>query len=164
MHISREQMDELRLGALTAIDRLWFIAVESRHGFDDALELDLEVWKQYGVVILKRIFRMLEIELEENEPPDMATMNYVMEKICEIDGTICKGDLLSPHEIRFRVDRCSWWDNLNRSGREDIIPCEFIDNTIFRHWLEAIDPSISFEITHALPRGDDHCEWIIKRS
>ena len=58
MDISREQMDELRLGALTAIDGLWFIAVESRHGFDDALELDLEVWKQYGVVILKRIFRI----------------------------------------------------------------------------------------------------------
>jgi hypothetical protein len=164
LDISREQMEELRLGALTAIDGLWFMAVEKKSGFEEALELDLEVWKQYGVVIIKRLARMLGIGLDTQDPPDMATVNFVMEKICEIDGTICKGELLSPQEIRFRVHRCSWWENLNRSGREDIIPCEYIDNTIFRYWLEAIDPTMSFEITHALPRGDAHCEWTIKRT
>ena len=164
MDISREQMDELRLGALTAIDGLWFMAVEKKSGFDEALELDLEVWKQYGEVIIKRIARMIGVELDAQEPPDMATVNFVMEKICEIDGTICEGELLSPREIRFLVHRCSWWENLNRSGREEIIPCEFIDNTIFHHWLKTIDPAINFEITHALPRGDDHCEWTITRT
>lgn len=164
MDITSEQMDELRLGALTAIDGLWFMAVERKSGFEAALELDLEVWKQYGLVILKRLARMLKITLDPQNPPDMATVNFVMEKICHIDGTICEGELLGPDEIRFSVHRCSWWDNLNNSGREEIIPCEYIDNTIFRHWLEAIDPAMGFEITHALPRGDDHCEWIIRRT
>ena len=164
MDITREQMDELRMGALTAIDGLWFMAVEEKSGFEEALELDLEVWKRYGLVMLKRMARMLGIALDPQHPPDMAAVNFLMEKICHIDGTECEGELLGPDEIRFKVHRCSWWDNLNNSGREEIVPCEFIDNTIFRHWLEELDPSLRFEITHALPRGDDHCEWIIRRT
>ncbi len=65
--------------------------------------------------------------------------------------------------IVFRVRRCSWWDNLSRSGREKHVPCEFVDNTIFRDWLQAVDPSLGFEITRSLPRGDGHCEWVIRR-
>jgi hypothetical protein len=164
LDLTQEQMDELRLGALTAIDGLWFMAVEKALGFETALELDLEVWKQYGLVVIKRLARMLDLPVDPSDPPDLATVNFIMEKICHIDGTSCKGELLSPTEVLFRVYRCSWWENLRRSGRENVVPCEFVDNTIFRHWLQKIDPSIEFEIIRSLPRGDDHCEWIIKRA
>lgn len=163
MDITPQQIDELRLGALTAIDGLWFLAAEKAYGFDAALELDLEVWSSYGVVILKRMARMLGISLDPNDPLDMATVNFLMETLCHIDGTQCVGEVKGDDEIVFRVYRCSWWDNLRSSGREGHIPCEKIDNTTFRHWLEAMDPHIGFEITHSLPRGGDHCSWTIKR-
>jgi Family of unknown function (DUF6125)/L-2-amino-thiazoline-4-carboxylic acid hydrolase len=163
LDITPQQIDELRLGALTAIDGLWFLAAEKAYGFDAALELDLEVWSNYGVVILKRMARMLGISLDPDNPMDMATVNFLMETISHIDGTKCEGIVKGDNEIEFHVHRCSWWDNLRSSGREDHIPCEKIDNTIFRHWLEAMDPSIEFEITSSLPRGDDHCAWTIKR-
>ncbi|MDD3717151.1 MAG: DUF6125 family protein [Actinomycetota bacterium] len=162
MHITEEQMQELRLGALTAIDGLWFMAVEEKYGFDTALELDLEVWKNYGRVLLKRISRMLGLAMDPEEPIDLATVNLLMETVCHVDGTQCGGEV-GDGEIVFRVHRCSWWDNLSRSGRESHVPCEFVDNTIFRDWLEYVDPTLSFEITHSLPRGDDHCEWVIGR-
>jgi len=164
LNITRQQMEELRLHALTAIDGLWFMAVEKKFSFEAALELDLEVWKIYGLVIQKRLARMLDITINPDDPPDASTINLLMETICHIDGTACKGEVLSDDEITFRVYRCSWWDNLCSSGRESHVPCEEIDNTIFRHWLVAIDPGISLEITHSLPRGDDHCAWIIKRT
>ncbi|MDY6795404.1 MAG: hypothetical protein SWK76_09035 [Actinomycetota bacterium] len=47
-------------------------------------------------------------------------------------------------EIIFCVYRCSWWENLRNSGREKIVPCEDIDNTIFRQWLKAVDPGLTF--------------------
>ncbi len=162
MHIGPEQIQELRLGALTAIDGLWFMALEDRYGFDVALEVDLEVWKKYGRVMMKRVARMLGSTIDPDNPPDLATINLLLETVCRVDGTQCEGKV-GDGEIVFRVLRCSWWDNLNRSGRESHVPCEFVDNTIFRDWLEAVDPTVSFEITHSLPRGDDHCEWVIKK-
>jgi hypothetical protein len=163
LDITPQQLDELRLGALTAIDGLWFMAVEKKHGFDQALELDLEVWRDYGVIVTKRISRMLGISLDPDDPPDLQTTSSLMEALCLIDGTQCKGEVVSDSELIIRVSHCPWFENLRRSGRQDHVPCEEIDNTIFRHWLEAIDPGIDFEITHSLPRGDDHCEWIIRR-
>ncbi len=162
MQIKPEQLQELRLGALTAIDGLWFIALEKKYGFDTALELDLEVWKNYGRVLLKRIARMTGLTIDPADPPDLATINFLLETVCRIDGTQCEGTV-SENEVIFRVFRCSWWENLNRSGRESHVPCEFVDNTIFRDWLEAIDPEVGFEITHSRPRGDDHCEWVINK-
>ncbi len=61
LQIDNEQMQELRQRALTAIDGLWFMAVEKKYGFDAALELDLQVWKDYGRVLLKRISRMIGV-------------------------------------------------------------------------------------------------------
>jgi len=163
LKITPQQLEELRLGALTAIDGLWFMAVEKKRGFEEALELDLEVWRNYGVIVTKRICRMLGITLDPDNPPDLQTTSLLMESLCLIDGTQCKGELASGGELIIRVSHCPWYENLRRSGRQDHVPCEEIDNNIFRHWLEAIDPGITFEITRSLPRGDDHCEWIIRR-
>lgn len=162
MELTPRQLEELRLGALTAIDGLWFLEVESAYGFEAALELDLEVWKKYGLVVLKRMARMLGLDLTSGPPPDLETVNFLMENICRIDGTECRGEVRGG-EVLFRVTRCSWWENLKRAGRERVVPCEDIDNTIFRHWLEAVDPSLDFEITASLPRGDSFCEWVIRR-
>lgn len=163
MDITPEQLEELRLGALTAIDGLWFLEAERKYGFEAALELDLEVWKRYGLVLLKRLSRMLAVDVGPDSRPELETVNSLMETICRIDGTVCDGKVVDGEEILFRVDRCSWWDNLRRSGRESHVPCEDIDNTIFRHWLESIDPGIEFVITHSRPRGDDFCQWSIRR-
>jgi len=163
LQITPEQIEQLRQGALTAIDGLWFMAVEKLCGFDTALKLDLEVWNDFGMVVMKRIARMMGLSIDPADPPDLETINFLLETVCHIDGTQCEGEV-GGEEIVFRVHRCSWWDNLSRAGRESHVPCEFVDNTIFRHWLEAIDPDIGFEITHSLPRGDDHCEWIIRKS
>ncbi len=131
MHITPEQMQDLRLGALTAIDGLWFMAVEKKYGFETALELDLEVWKDYGRVLLKRLARMLGLTIDPAHPPDLPTVNLLLETVCHVDGTQCEGTVTSG-EIVFRVQRCSWWDNLSSAGRESHVPCEFVDNTIFR--------------------------------
>ncbi len=162
MEIDREELEELRLGALTAIDGLWFMEVEKRYGFEAALELDLEVWKAYGRVLMKRVARMKGLTMGEGAPVDLVTVNFLMETLCRVDGTECEGEV-EGESIVFRVRRCSWWDNLSRSGREKHVPCEFVDNTIFRDWLQAVDPSLGFEITRSLPRGDGHCEWVIRR-
>lgn len=163
MDLTREEMEQLRLGALTAIDGLWFLAAERKLGFDAALELDLEVWKDYGVVMLRRLARARGLELDPADPPGLEALNAILKALCNIDGTQCEYEMLDAHTSEFRVRRCSWWENLRRAGREKVVPCEMIDNTIFVHWLQAVDPAVSMEITRSMPRGHDHCAWILRR-
>ena len=162
MEITPQQLEELRLGALTAIDGLWFLGVEKKFGYEAALELDLEVWRGYGLVMLKRLSRMLELPVDPTSPLELETVRFLLETVCRIDGTLCEGEA-GDRDIVFRVLRCPWWDNLGRSGRESHVPCEFIDDTIFRHWLEALDHSLRLEVTRSMPRGDGCCEWVIRR-
>lgn len=163
MEISGDQMEKLRLGALTAIDGLWFLAAERKLGFKAALELDMEVWRDYGSVMLKRVARAAGLELDPADPPDMETVCDLIAALCEIDGTECRAEITGPGEALLTVPRCSWWDNLSRAGRQDVVPCEEVDNNTFIHWLNAVDPSVEFELTRSLPRGDDRCEWILRR-
>ena len=163
MDLTHEEMEGLRLGALTAIDGLWFLAAERRLGFDAALELDLEVWKDYGVVLLRRLAKAKGLKLDPEDPPDLETLNDILVTLCNIDGTQCEYEMLDAGTSEFRVHHCSWWENLRRAGREKVVPCEMIDNTIFVHWLQAVDPAVRMEITRSLPRGDGHCAWTLKR-
>jgi len=163
LEISREQMDALRMGAMTAIDGLWFMASESKLGFEAALELDMEVWKNYGMVMLKRVAKAMGLTINPEDPPDLETLGALMEALCDIDGTECRTTVIDADNAVLTVPRCSWWDNLTRAGRQDIIPCEEVDNNTFIWWMKTIDPSLELEITHSLPRGDDRCEWKISR-
>lgn len=163
MDLSHQQMDALRTGAITAIDGLWFMAVEGKLGFDAALELDMEVWKGYGSIMLKRVAKAMGVKLDPVNPPDLGTLCSMMEVLCDIDGTECRTTVADADNAVLTVPRCSWWENLNRAGRQDLVPCEEVDNKTFIRWLETADPSLEMELTHSLPRGDDRCEWRIKR-
>ncbi|MDY6795405.1 MAG: DUF6125 family protein [Actinomycetota bacterium] len=83
-------MDELRLGALTAIDGLWFLEAEVKFGFEQAFVLALDIWKNYGIVILRRLSRILGLSLDK-DTPDPQTVNFLMETLCHVDGTECEG-------------------------------------------------------------------------
>ncbi len=162
MDITQEQMDELRLKAITAIDGLWFLALEKSLGFDKALEFDLEVWKEYGLVMLKRLRKLADTRSDPESPPDLSLVNFFLETICRIDGTESYGEV-GENEIIFTIPHCSWLENIIRSGRETKIPCENISKAIWSYWLKAIDPDLKFEITHSRPRGDACCKWRIRK-
>ncbi len=44
-HLTDQQAAEYFHRSFTAVDGLWFMKVEEKHGFDAALEIDNEVWK-----------------------------------------------------------------------------------------------------------------------
>jgi len=158
-----EDLTHLRLRALTAIDGLWFLAVEREYGFDEALKIDLDVWSSYGLIQLKRVSKILGIELNPKCPPELDEVGVLLEAVCSIDGTECESQQTDPNSLVFTVRKCPWWENLKKAGRDNIIPCETIDNSIFARWLKSVDPALTFEITKSMPKGAECCEWIVKR-
>lgn len=163
MGLNEREVEKLRLGALTAIDGLWFLAAERTLGFDKALKMDIEVWQSYGLIMLKRAARLMGVEIGGAAAPDIATINDLLVALCAIDGTECTAEAVSEDEAEFTVHRCSWWENLKKAGRQDAVPCELVDNMTFARWLEAADESLEMAITHSMPRGDGYCSWRISR-
>ncbi len=44
-HLTDQQVAECFHRSFTAVDGLWFMKVEEKHGFEATLEIDYEVWK-----------------------------------------------------------------------------------------------------------------------
>jgi Family of unknown function (DUF6125) len=163
VRLDAESLERLRLGAITAIDGLWFLAAEKQLGFEEALELDMNVWCAYGLVMLRRLAKAAGVSIDPGDPPSLATVNDLLVELCRIDGTECDWEMTGEQESLFRVHRCSWWENLTRSGRSDLVPCEEVDNHTFRTWLAAVDPTLEMEIVSSFPRGDESCRWVIRK-
>ena len=163
MDIDPSIIDELRLSALTAIDGLWFMAAEKKLGFQGALEMDIEVWRQYGLIMLKRATAAMGIKLDPDNPPDLETVSELLEALCAIDGTECSWRVETPDSAVFSVQSCSWWENLKKAGRQDDVPCDIVDDATFETWLAAIDPSPKMQSGQSMPKGDACCTWMIWR-
>lgn len=163
MELTREQIDELRMGALTAVDGLWFLEMEKRYGFDTALLVDLEVWRQYGLLFYKRLLRTAGIAPAPEKGPGWDLVRFFLSSLCRVDGTEFEVGETTGETFRFDVLRCPWRDNMKKAGREELIPCERIDDTIFGSVLRVIDPSLSMTIARSFPRGDKRCSFVIRR-
>ncbi|HUX98153.1 MAG TPA: DUF6125 family protein [Candidatus Deferrimicrobium sp.] len=152
-----KQFIQLIRSALTAIDGLWFLEVENKLGFDQAFEIDIQVWKRYGSIIINRIKKILS--LQEN---NLEAFLQVLKILCEIDGTQFEIKKQSPNEVIIQVNYCPWWENLKRSHREKLVRCDIVDKVIFPEWAKYFNPELEFQILNSLPDGHDACEWVIK--
>lgn len=148
---------ELTRSALTAVDGLWFLEVEREMGFKKAFEIDLEVWKRYGRIIIKRIKKSFGIEGE-----DLDTFLEILELLCSIDGTQFEIIEKFEKEAVLSIKFCPWWENLKRAKRENLVRCDIVDNTIFPEWASAFNPKLTFDLRKSIPAGDKICEWIIR--
>ena len=59
--ISKEKLLEICSKSVNTMDGLWFLSVESRCGFDAALELDMEVWREVSLVHCRRLVKLFAI-------------------------------------------------------------------------------------------------------
>ncbi len=152
------KMVQLIRSALTAIDGLWFLEVEKKHGFDAAFEVDIDVWKQYGAIMINRIKKALSIE--DN---NLESFLKIFELLSEIDGTTFKIVKQASTEAVLEITLCPWWENLKRSKRETLVRCDAVDRAIYPEWIKAFDPSYELLLTKSLPEGHRACELVIKR-
>jgi hypothetical protein len=152
------KMVQLIRSALTAIDGLWFLEVEKKHGFEDAFEVDIDVWKRYGPIMVNRIKKALEIKDNTLE-----SFLRIFELLSEIDGTRFKLMKKTAIEAILGIEFCPWWENLKRSKRETLVRCDTVDREIYPEWIKAFNPAYELLLTKSLPEGHDMCELVIKQ-
>jgi len=158
-NLSKEQLIELAklYGRLElTIDGFWFLGVENLHNTQKAIELDEEVWRQYG----KREGRLLKRFLSIN----VAT---TLDEICKIYLlTPIFGNLGAKAEIRdgkcyLSVTNCHPQKARIRKGLGEF-PCKGVGIAYFEGLLTELNPKLRFQCIVCPP--DEHpedlwCEW-----
>ena len=108
--LTDEQKTEYFRRSYTAVDGLWFMKVEERLGFDEALRLDEAVWKVLPKIQARALKGMMHLQgglqgLEQALSARLALEGFEYE--------------IEPREEGFAVivKRCPWHDLMIKSGR-----------------------------------------------
>lgn len=150
--LNDRQIAEFFHRSYSAVDGLWFMKVESKYGFDAALDLDDEVWKVFPKVQA----RMLK---------DMTGMTSGLEALCE-----CFTAKLVIEGFQFDVEkrkdgftvsisRCPWHDAMVKSGREALSGNvgTRICGTEYSVWAAEFGQGIRFQRKSEICTGGERC-------
>jgi len=149
--LTDRQAAEYLYRSYTSADGLWFMKVEERHGFDEALEIDNEVWK----VVPKIQARMLKAMLGAGTGPD-ALLECFSAKL-DLEGF--KFDTLKDGDgIRICITRCPWYELMAKSGRGHLSDkvSELICLTEYSVWGSEFG-GLKFERGSRICKGDKEC-------
>ncbi|MCK9566330.1 MAG: L-2-amino-thiazoline-4-carboxylic acid hydrolase [Methanothrix sp.] len=111
--LTDEQKTEYFRRSYTAVDGLWFMKVEERLGFDEALQLDEAVWKVLPKIQARTLKGMMHL------PEGLAGLEQALSARLTLEGFDYE---IQPLEDGFAVivKRCPWHDIMVKSGRGEL--------------------------------------------
>jgi len=158
--LTDEQKAEYFRRSYTAVDGLWFMKVEERLGFDEALRLDEAVWKVLPKIQARTMKSMMNLkngleELQQALSARLTLEGFYYEMEWREDG------------FAVIVTRCPWHDVLVKSGRgklseqvSDLI-CR-VENSVWASEFRAAEEGtdlgeIRFKREERICRGEGRC-------
>ncbi len=139
-----------------AVDGLWFLSAEQAFSFDHALDMDIQVWKRYAKVSIKRIRKHFELPLD-----GLNTIKEIM--LLDPMWLSVDFDLIEdpPDSLIFQVTNCPSLLAMEKMGRE-MFTCEAVEKVYLTELCKAVDPKIKVEALKLPPRknpDDICCKW-----
>jgi hypothetical protein len=157
---TREQLEAtLRDAALNwlAHDGLWFLAVEEKHGLEEAMELDTRAWEQFTVIEAKRIMKRLVMMPGGGIPALVEALRHRLYAFINEQEVVAQDD----RRLVFRMNDCRVQSARKRKGLPDF-PCKPVGLVEYSGFARTIDPRIR---THCLgcppdPHPEEwYCSW-----
>lgn len=150
--LTDEQKAEYFRRSYTAADGLWFMKVEERLGFDEALRMDEAVWKVLPKIQARILKGMMHLE---GGLQGLAQALYIRLALEGFDYE------MERREAGFAVivKRCPWHDLMIKSGRENLsaqvsdLICS-VENSV---WAGEFSREIVFERDERICLGDERC-------
>jgi len=158
MELSDGQIADYFRRSYAAADGLWFLKVEERYGFENALQIDEEVWK----ILPKIQARMIK---------DMAGLGSGIDGLFQgivtrlrLEGFSFSGER-EERGFSILVSRCPWHDLMIRAGREHLsgevgrLICQ-VENSA---WAKEFG-DIGFQRSSGICRGDAQCRLLFEEA
>ncbi len=160
--LSKDQLIELMKiygrFALT-LDGLWFLGVEQQQGIDKAIEVDEEVWRQFGKSEAKNLkkFLMMDVVSKLEDICRIYLLTSVFGNLgarAEIQGEKCYLSVTNCHPQKARI----------RKGMGEF-PCKSVGIAYFDGFLKELNSDIKYNCIVCPP--DEHtemlwCQWEVR--
>ena len=161
--LSREELVKyLRFvsGLAMAVDGLWFMAAEKATGFDRALAMDVNVWKWYAPLLVKRLRKNFSLN---------GTGLEALKEILRHDPMWWSVDVRitedTPGRFVFEVRNCPALTAMEKMKREKLT-CEPVEGAYLEALASAVDPGIRVLALKLPPRHSPDeicCRWAFHR-
>ena len=135
--LSLQEMVEALRAFLITSDGLWFTKVEEKHGFEHALELDIEVWTTFATLASRKILEIFNISSRDAE-----AIAKTVSVRWRAEGWVFQEVSTSEKEAVLRVTKCPWREAMVKAGREKLVPrvCDEVCTKIYEAWATSINP------------------------
>jgi hypothetical protein len=141
-----------------AVDGLWFLKTEDKYSFEDALELDREVWKVMPKIQARFIKKKLDKDSGLDDLMDCLSQKLLLDEFkFEVKKDTDGGKTVG---IKFKISTCPWHDILIKSRREHL--SDRIGGVIcseeYKVWASEFGDNINFSFGDTrICRGDECC-------
>lgn len=157
---TREQLEGMLHDAALnwlAHDGLWFLAVEEKHGMEEAIRADTKAWEAFTVIEAKRIMKRQGIPQGGGIPALAKALGF------RLYALINDQEIVEQTESRlvFRMKDCRVQSARKRKGLPDF-PCKPVGLVEYAGFARTIDPRIETRCLGCPP--DEHpegwyCSW-----
>ena len=154
MKLDERQVAKYYHRSYTAVDGLWFMKLEDKYGFDEALQIDREVWK-----VLPKIQARLLKSMYKMEKGMEALFTCFTAKLT-LDGFSFKTQKIKDkNNFRVIIVRCPWHDMMIKSGRESLSGKvgDVICSTEYSVWAAEFGDNISCKLEEQICTGSKVC-------
>lgn len=142
-----------------AVDGLWFMMTEEDTDFENALQLDMRVWRVLAKIQARKARELLGVQGEMRH--DIARCFSLK---LDADGHQYTVEE-SEDTVRFRIASCPWMELLKKSGRGQLASrvAEAICTTEGAVWSAEFGNAWSFEMPRMGCGGKEGCEMVFRR-
>ncbi len=155
--VSGKKVAELCSRGFYAMDGLWFSLLEEKYGLEDALDIDVRVWRSLGLVHGKRLLKAFAINKDN---PIQALVSMIqadpIQIVYEPEVTT-----LTDSKVVFHCNSCPPQQFRIQSGKGEL-PCKPVGIALFTSYAELVSPKVKLSCLTCPP--DPHpaqfwCEW-----
>ncbi len=155
--VSDSERTEYYRRLFEVIDGLWFMMVEKKLGFEEALETDVEVWGVVPKIQARKIRELAGIE-EKGTAQAKKALKFKF----DIEGFDYEMND-EGNGISIKINRCPWYEIMKKSGRAELAEKvgRSICTTEYPVFIKEYVDGANFSVKSYLCSGRDHCEMEI---
>jgi hypothetical protein len=152
--LTNRQIIEFFHRSYKAADGLWFMKIEEKYGFHEALAIDKEVWKVMPKIQARMIKTMLG---------DVTILESLTAKL-SLEGFKFKVEQ-NENGFQIQISDCPWHNLLVKSGREKYSEKvgTAICNVEYSVWASEFDEKTQFTLRTQKCKGSENCLLDFKR-
>lgn len=138
----------------SAVDGLWFMKLEAAAGFDQALDVDVCVWKIMPKIQARKLKELTGLDRGIDALRECFTTKLRIE---DFEFTVTRDEDGSGFAIQ--IARCPWYDLLVKSKRQHLAATigTRICNAEYAAWAAEFGDDISFSLGDQLCRDCTQC-------